>query len=34
MSWKVWKLSEINCLQLKAAHIPGKINVSDNSDWR
>jgi hypothetical protein len=28
MSRKIWKLSEINCLQLKAAHIPGRINVA------
>jgi hypothetical protein len=26
----IWKLSEINCLQLKAAHIPGRINVATN----
>jgi hypothetical protein len=28
MLWKIWKLSEIICLQLKAAHIPGRINVA------
>jgi hypothetical protein len=28
MLQKIWKLSETNCLQLKAAHIPGRINVA------
>jgi hypothetical protein len=28
MSRKIWKLSEINYLQLKAAHISGRINVA------
>jgi hypothetical protein len=26
--WKIWKLSEINCLQLKVVYILGKINVA------
>jgi hypothetical protein len=28
MSRKIWKLSDINYLQLKSAHIPGRINVA------
>jgi hypothetical protein len=28
MSWRIWKLSKINWLQLKTAHIPRKINIA------